>query len=126
MSYNFPMRTLYEPSPEALALPNVLHAFSDPIRLEIVRRLAQQERVCGTLEFSIAKSTLSHHFKLLREAGITHTRVDGVRRLVSLRRDDLETRFPGLLDVILAASSAVDERGGSREESLASKGSATR
>lgn len=97
------MRTPYEPSQADLALPHVLHALSDPTRLEVVRRLAQEERACGTFELSITKSTLSHHFKLLREAGLTHTRMEGVRRVVSLRRDDLEVRFPGLLDVVLAA-----------------------
>ncbi|GAC1627986.1 MAG: helix-turn-helix transcriptional regulator [Chloroflexota bacterium] len=103
------MRTPYEPPAGDLALPNILHALSDPIRLEIVRRLAEEERVCGTFEFAIAKSTLSHHLKLLREAGITRTRVDGVRRVVSLRRQDLEARAPGLLDAILAAHADVGD-----------------
>ena len=102
-SYDSGVRTLYEPSRDDLALPHVLHALSDPIRLDILRCLAAGERLCGTFEFPIAKSTLSHHFKLLREAGITHTRVEGVRRFVSLRRDDLDARFPGLLDALLAA-----------------------
>lgn len=100
-AYTAPMRVPYEPSRDDLTLPNVFHALSDPVRLAIVRQLAEQDRVCGTFQFRIAKSTLSHHFKLLREAGITHTRADGVRRLVSLRRDDLDARFPGLLQIIL-------------------------
>ena len=103
------MRNPYEPSLGDLALPHVLHALSDPTRLEVVRRLAERERVCGTLELGVTKSTLSHHLKLLREAGVTHTRVDGVRRVVSLRRHDLETRFPGLLDVVLTSYDGLDE-----------------
>ena len=50
-----------------------------------------------------AKSTMSHHFKVLREAGITRTEIEGRRRLTSLREDDLEKRFPGLLEAVLAA-----------------------
>src|SRR5438270_12522895 len=109
-AYHGNVRVPYEPSREDLALPNVLHALSDPIRLDILRKLTAGERVCGTFELPIAKSTLSHHFKLLREAGITHTRAEGVRRLVSLRRDDLDARFPGLLDAVLAAYTETEQR----------------
>jgi DNA-binding transcriptional ArsR family regulator len=108
--YDGGVRALYEPSRDDLALPNVLHALSDPIRLEILQRLTVGEQVCGTFGLPIAKSTLSHHFKLLREAGITHTRVEGVRRLISVRRDDLDARFPGLLDAVLAASNETGRR----------------
>jgi DNA-binding transcriptional ArsR family regulator len=54
----------------------------------------------------VAKSTLSHHFKVLREAGITYTRANGTHRLMSLRKDDLEDRFPGLLTSVLNATRA--------------------
>ena len=100
------MRTLYEPTRDALQLPAILHALSDPVRLEVVRTLAEEERVCGTFDLPVAKSTLSHHLKLLREAGVTHTRIEGVRRLVSLRREDLDARFPGLLDAVVTAYKA--------------------
>ena len=54
-------------------------------------------------ELGISKATLSHHFRVLREAGVVRTRLDGRKRLLSLRYDDLEARFPGLLDAVLSA-----------------------
>jgi DNA-binding transcriptional ArsR family regulator len=82
----------------------VLHALSDPLRLEIAKRLAAHpECPCSRLGGSVSKSTLSHHLKVLREAGVTHTRVSGTTRLVSLRGAELEERFPGLLGSVLAA-----------------------
>jgi DNA-binding transcriptional ArsR family regulator len=99
------MRHLHHPRVDELALPDVLHALSDPVRLQIVRALAdREEQSCSAVESSVSKSTLSHHFKVLREAGITHTRVNGTHRYVSLRRDELEARFPSLLDSVLEAS----------------------
>jgi DNA-binding transcriptional ArsR family regulator len=99
------MRDLHHPRIEEIALPDVLHALSDPVRLQIVRALAErEEQSCSSVEASVSKSTLSHHFKVLREAGVTHTRVNGTHRLVSIRRDELEERFPGLLDSVLGAS----------------------
>jgi DNA-binding transcriptional ArsR family regulator len=95
-----------EPAVDALELPRLLHALSDPVRLDLVRQLdAGAECRCGTMGAPVSKSTLSHHLKVLREAGVTHTRPDGTTRYVSLRRDDLEVRFPGLLDAVLQAAS---------------------
>jgi DNA-binding transcriptional ArsR family regulator len=95
---------LPEPATEALELTAVLHALSDPIRLQIVTELAPgHEVVCGVFAVPVQGSTRSHHLRILREAGVTRTRAVGTRRLVSLRRDDLEARFPGLLDSVLAA-----------------------
>ncbi len=96
------MRTLSHPTPAELSLAHVLHALSDPLRLEIVRALDDGEELsCSSLDAPVSKSTLSHHLKVLRDAGITRTRADGTQRLVSLRAVDLESRFPGLLDCIL-------------------------
>lgn len=96
------MRSLSHPSREELNLPDVLHALSDPVRLEIVRALDRgSERSCGLLKAPVSKSTLSHHLKVLRDCGITRTRVDGTQRLVSLRSDDLEARFPGLVACVM-------------------------
>ena len=67
---------------------------------------AEGERACGTFPLGVTKATASHHFKVLREAGITLTRVDGAHRFLTLRRDDLDARFPGLLDAVLAAEPA--------------------
>lgn len=102
------MRILHHPTAEELSLPSVLHALSDPVRIEIVRALAdgEHEQACGSLVSDISKSTLSHHLKVLRECGLTATRVNGTRRLVSLRTSDLEARFPGLLSSVLGASKA--------------------
>jgi DNA-binding transcriptional ArsR family regulator len=95
---------LYEPARDDLDLTTVLQALADPVRLKIVRVLAHDgERACGTVELDVSKATRSHHFKTLREAGITHTRLEGTHRYVVLRRDDLEARFPGLLEAILQA-----------------------
>jgi DNA-binding transcriptional ArsR family regulator len=84
-------------------LAEILHALGDPIRLAIVRELADgQPRACGTFgHLGVSHSTLSHHFKTLREAGVIETEADGQRRLNTLRRGELDSRFPGLLDSIL-------------------------
>lgn len=94
------------PPAEALELPAVLHALSDPVRLQIVRSLADKGACnCGTFAVPVAKSTLSHHLRVLREAGVTLTEPSGTQRVVSLRRGDLDERFPGLLDAVLGAAS---------------------
>jgi DNA-binding transcriptional ArsR family regulator len=96
------VRVIPHPDLEQLRLTDVLHALSDPVRLEIVRLLGiHQELSCGRLEVSVSKSTLTHHLRVLRDAGLTYTRSEGVQRLVSLRRDDVEARFPGLLACVL-------------------------
>lgn len=97
-------KVLEMPPAEAIELPEVLHALSDPIRLEIVRLLAAGgEQACGVLPLPVSASTRSHHFKVLRDAGLTVTRALGTQRLVSLRRDELDGRFPGLLAAVLRA-----------------------
>jgi DNA-binding transcriptional ArsR family regulator len=98
---------IFQPATEDLDLTTVLQALGDPVRLRIVRMLAAEgEQVCGAVDLGISKSTRSHHFKTLREAGVTITRVEGTHRHVSLRRDDLEARFPGLLDAVLHQQAA--------------------
>jgi len=101
------MREPHHPSCTELELSAVLHALSDPARLAIVRRLAEgDEWACGTFDLGLSKPTLSHHFRVLREAGVVKTRPEGRKRLLSLRMDDLNDRFPGLLDAVLAAQSS--------------------
>jgi DNA-binding transcriptional ArsR family regulator len=98
---------LEQPAIERVELAEVLHALSDPARLEIVRGLAADgERQCGSFDLGVTKATRSHHFKVLREAGLTHTRAQGTARYVTLRREELETRFPGLLDAVLQSPSS--------------------
>ena len=92
-------------SSDALDLATVLHALSDPVRLKIVSQLSDgNERTCGSLEVPVAKSTCSHHFRVLREAGVVSQRVEGKCRFNRLRSDQLEQRFPGLLDAVLRAN----------------------
>ena len=99
------MRTAHHPEIDNVELSEVLHALSDPVRLEIVRCLAQNgECCCGELEVSVSKSTLSHHLRVLRQAGLTITRADGTHRMVSLRRSEVEGRFPRLLEAVLVES----------------------
>lgn len=98
------MREPYHPPRAELELPAVLHALSDPARLTIVQQLGQgDEWYCGRFDIDLSKATLSHHFRVLRECGVIQTRVDGRKRLLSLRATDLEERFPGLLDAVLEA-----------------------
>jgi DNA-binding transcriptional ArsR family regulator len=95
------MAVLEQPEAGAIELADVLHALSDPTRLEIVRGLdADGERQCGSFDLGLTKATRSHHFKVLREAGLTYTRVEGTARFVTLRREELDARFPGLLDAV--------------------------
>jgi DNA-binding transcriptional ArsR family regulator len=96
---------LAHPDPDQLELAAVLHALSDPIRLRIVSNLAAGgERTCKSIDLPVVKSTCTHHFRVLREAGVIRQRQEGTARLNSLRREDLDGRFPGLLDAVLSAS----------------------
>jgi DNA-binding transcriptional ArsR family regulator len=98
-------RTALEPKRDELELSTVLHALSDPVRLQIVAGLSDGvEHSCGSFELPVTKSTCTHHFRVLREAGVIHQRHEGTSRLNSLRRADLEARFPGLLDTVLRAA----------------------
>jgi DNA-binding transcriptional ArsR family regulator len=97
---------LPHPITEQIELAPVLHALSDPVRLQIVCILAAEPdgRPCGALEVPVTKSTASHHFRVLREAGVIAQQDVGRRRLTRLRRDDLDARFPGLLESVLQAA----------------------
>lgn len=100
-----PRPTLVHPDTDTITLVGVLHALADPTRLTIVRTLdADPERACGTFPVTVAPSTLSHHFKVLREAGVIHRREQGNRRWTTLRRAELDDRFPGLIDTVLRSA----------------------
>ncbi len=91
------------PEVDALDLATIMRTVGDPVRLAIVRELRDgRERACGDLQatLGIPASTGSYHLKLLREAGVTRTRAEGTTRWISLRREDLEARFPGLVAVL--------------------------
>ena len=102
------MRTAEEiahPELDEIELSTVLHALSDPVRLRIVAGLARADDLsCGSFELPVTKSTCTHHFKVLREAGIIRQRHAGTARLNTLRREELDARFPGLLTTILDAA----------------------
>jgi DNA-binding transcriptional ArsR family regulator len=103
------MREIRHPSASELDLATILRTVGDPVRLAIVQELLDGgERICTALNTSIdiPASTLSYHLRLLREAGVTRTRAVGTERHVSVRADDLERRFPGLLDVLAAKQPA--------------------
>lgn len=101
------MRPYKHPAADELLLERLLYALSDSIRLDIVRHLARVEcATCGELDGGRPKSTVSHHFKVLREAGLVRTESTGTAHMNTLRRADVESRFPGLLDAILAQGEA--------------------
>lgn len=94
-------RQLPHPSPGEITLARVLHALSDPVRLAVAADLAGgQERGSSEFECGVAESTLSHHLKVLRLAGVIKHRKEGTRCFVALR-PELEETFPGLLGSIL-------------------------
>ncbi|UQZ34147.1 transcriptional regulator [Paenibacillus sp. PK3_47] len=98
------MKLLHHPDRKDIQLSSVLYALSDPIRLYVVSEIRKHgEQACNSFNVPIAKSTMSHHARTLREAGVVYTRAQGTQRILSLRTDDLNERFPGVLDSILEA-----------------------
>jgi DNA-binding transcriptional ArsR family regulator len=95
-----------EAKPDGL---QVLQALSDPVRLEIVRQLAGcngDELACSGVVVPVSKSTASHHFKALLNAGVIAERGEGTRKFFQLRRAELDEHFPGLIDSVLHATEA--------------------
>jgi DNA-binding transcriptional ArsR family regulator len=96
------------PELESIDVLTVLQALSDPVRLAIVRQLASCSSpdglMCGQLELPVSKSTGSHHLKTLHRSGITAERQQGVCKYIQLRRSELDERFPGLIESVLAAA----------------------
>ena len=92
---------LPHPAVKEIELAAVLHALSDPMRLKIVAGLAAGgPRTCKSFDLPVTKSTCTHHFRVLREAGVIRQRLEGTTRLSWLRREDLEQRFPGLIESV--------------------------
>lgn len=105
------MRPYKHPHASEFVLERVLYALSDSIRLDIVRHLSQVEMAtCGELDGGRPKSTVSHHFKVLREAGLVLTENTGTTHMNTLRRADIDSRFPGLLSAILAQQPVVEQK----------------
>ncbi|BAJ27408.1 MULTISPECIES: helix-turn-helix transcriptional regulator [Kitasatospora] len=97
---------LPEPPASELHLVAVLHALADPMRLRIVADLAGSggsELNCLAFDLPVTKSTMTHHFRVLREAGLIRQHRRGTSKMNALRADDLAARFPGLLESVLAA-----------------------
>ena len=101
-------RELPHPAASDLELTNVLHALSDPVRLQIVHTLATDGGSpchCGDIDLPVTKSTGTHHFRVLRESGVIEQTREGTARINKVRRADLDARFPGLLDSVLSSAS---------------------
>ena len=104
------MDDVVEPAADQMLLPKVLAALADPHRLASVRFLARNgeswcTQVMREAGLELSKSTFSHHLRILREAGLVTKRIQGAKGYMSLRKNDLDRRFPGLIDSILSADS---------------------
>ncbi|MGW2227363.1 ArsR/SmtB family transcription factor [Streptomyces formicae] len=100
-------RTLVHPAAKDIRLEAVLHALADPMRMRVVRDLAREEGAelsCSYFDLPVTKSTSTHHFRVLRESGVIRQIYRGTAKLSVLRRDTLDSLFPGLLDSVLAAA----------------------
>ena len=101
-------RALEHPARERIRLDQVLQALADPLRLSVLHKLAAAgpgaELSCSDLDLPVSKSTSTHHFRVLREAGLIQQVYRGTAKMNALRRDDLEVLFPGLLEAVLAAA----------------------
>jgi DNA-binding transcriptional ArsR family regulator len=98
-------KSLPQPDREEIRVEDVLQALGEPVRLLIVRALADVPEgiACGEIELPVTASTRAHHLRTLREAGVLSTHTEGTRRISKLRREDLEELYPGLLSGVLAA-----------------------
>jgi DNA-binding transcriptional ArsR family regulator len=108
-------RSIHHPTRDQIDLPMVLDCLSDPTRLAIVYTLAMREQAatelcCGDFNALSGKSNLAYHFAKLRESGVMQTRIVGTNRLMRLRREDLDARFPGLLDAVIKSAGRDAER----------------
>jgi len=103
------MRPLFHPSVEDITVEGILHALSDPVRVAIYADIVGSEcsRSCSNFlnvsERTIPKSTLSQHFKALREAGLIRGERRGVEMHNTSRCAEIEMRFPGLIMAIVNA-----------------------
>ncbi|WP_415953013.1 ArsR/SmtB family transcription factor [Streptomyces sp. KLOTTS4A1] len=105
-------RELAHPAREEIRLESVLHALSDPMRLQVVLELdaAEGELSCSQLDMPVTKSTTTHHFRVLRESGVIRQVYRGTAKMNGLRREDLAALFPGLLERVLDAAARQGRR----------------
>lgn len=106
-SHSAPLNPLPHPDADQITLPNVLTTLGDQTRLAIIGTLARNEELgmlCGQFTDLASKTAISYHVAKLREAGVVTVTPEGTRRRVSLRRADLDARFPGFLDSIISST----------------------
>lgn len=103
------MRQIKHPAIEQVELTDIMYALADPTRLEIVALLAKAGRklTCGEIDLNRPKSSMSHHFKILRSAGLVETVIEGTEHMNSLRFEEIERKFPGVLSAVLKATAAI-------------------
>ncbi|WP_044557325.1 ArsR/SmtB family transcription factor [Halobacteriovorax marinus] len=97
------MRLMKLPNIEDIDITDVMYALSDPARVEIIRLMAStnEAMTCGDLQLDRPKSSMSHHFKILRSSGIVQTQIEGKEHYNTLRTEELENRFPGVFKSII-------------------------
>ena len=92
----------YLPEYPVAEIGEILQALADPVRLSMVRALAQGgEQYCGALEAPVTKATMTHHIRTLKFCGLVGSRMEGTRKYLHLRRDAVDAVYPGLLDSVL-------------------------
>jgi DNA-binding transcriptional ArsR family regulator len=102
-------RTKHNDPKTPFQLVQVLHALADPVRLEIVRQLSVEgQKACGLFGIEMPKSSLSHHFRVLRQTGVIASENQGTVIMNRLRSEDLDRQFPGLLQSVLAATNQAE------------------
>ncbi|MGP5930408.1 ArsR/SmtB family transcription factor [Corynebacterium glyciniphilum] len=105
-----PSRTYEHPDTDDITIHRVLFALSEPLRLNMVRVLAARGEVDSIdLGPDLPRSTLTHHTSLLRESGVVFVRAEGRMCMIRLRTDDLDSRFPGLIDTVLSGYDEVGQ-----------------
>lgn len=86
-----------------VSLETIMKALGDPVRMSAVRQLLQvsgEEKACGTFDYQVTKATFSHHLKILEEAGVIQRREEGTRKMISIKSEELQKKFPGLIKLI--------------------------
>lgn len=95
------MKEYHHPALKSIHLTSVMNALSDPCRMNIMQQLLENtELACTAIKLNVGKSTASHHFEILRSAGLIRTRIDGVKSLNSVRIDEINQYFPGIINLI--------------------------
>lgn len=100
------MRQIKHPNIEQVELTDIMYALADPTRLEIIALLAKAGRklTCGEIDLNRPKSSMSHHFKILRSAGLVETVIEGTEHMNALRLEEIEQKYPGVLSAVLKAT----------------------